>query len=160
MMTRHPSSTVGTWKAALLSLFVCACGQSDPAIHTAVDSQLAVDGATATLQLDISVTGGVVRLVGEVPGRPQQRRAVELARGVRGVKDVIDEMYLSDAAIVDAIRKTLASDPLLATVPIHVDSAGGNVSLTSDQTTREHRTRAVEIASKVDGVRHVEDRMR
>ena len=75
-------------------------------------------------------------------------------------RSVIDDMYLSDTAIVDAVRKTLASDEILANVPIQVDSAGGNVSLTSDQTTREHRKRAVAIASKVDGVKHVEDRMR
>jgi hyperosmotically inducible protein len=121
---------------------------------------LAVDAVTATLHLDVSVDRGVVRLIGEVSAREQQRRAIELARTVRGVKDVVDEMYLSDAAIVAAVKKTLASDPVLSSVPLEVDSSGGNIRLMSDQTNQEQRTRAVDVASKVDGVKHVEDRMR
>ena len=137
-----------------------ACGRSDPAIQTEVASQLVVDSATASQSLKVSVTRGVVRLTGAVDSREQRRRAIEIARGTRGVKDVIDAMYPSDATIVAAVKKTLAADPLVGRIPIEVESTGGKIRLMSDQTTKADRARAVEISSKVEGVKHVEDLMR
>ena len=146
--------------ATVLCVAVAACGDSDPAVQTAVDAQLSVDSVTAPLSVDISVTRGVVRLTGEVASRDQQRRAVELTRSVRGVENVIDEMRLSDAAVVAAVKQALAADSLVGRIPIEVDSSAGNIRLMSDQTGPDDRARAMEVASKVDGVKHVEDRMR
>jgi osmotically-inducible protein OsmY len=137
-----------------------ACTRTDPAIQAAVDSQLSVDSATASLSLDISVTRGVVHLAGVVASRDQQRRAVELTRTVRGVTDVVDEMHLSDAAVAAAVKQALQADPIIGKVAIDVDSTNGYTRLMSDQTTRDDRTRALELAKKVDGVTQVEDRMR
>lgn len=146
--------------AVVVCIAAAACGESDPAIQTAVDAQLSVDSVTAPLSVDISVTRGVVRLTGEVASRDQQRRAVELTRSVRGVRNVIDEMRLSDVAVVAAVKQALAADSLVGRIPIEVDSSGGNIRLMSDQTGPDDRARAREVASKVDGVKHVEDRMR
>jgi osmotically-inducible protein OsmY len=136
------------------------CSRNDQGIQMAVDALLAADTATATLDIDIRVTDRVVSLEGAVLSREQQRRAVEIARGVRGVSDVIDALYLNDAVVVEAVKKTLAADPLVGTIPIAVDAQHGNIRLMSDQTNKQERVRAVEISSKVDGVKHVEDRMR
>ena len=113
-----------------------------------------------SLSLDISITRGVVRLAGEVTSREQSRRAVELARSVDGVKDVLDDMYLSDEAIIAAVTRVLAADPLVGRAPIEVDSNGGNIRLRSDQTDKDQRARAMELSAMVDGVNQVEDRMR
>ena len=129
-------------------------------MQTAVDVKLSQDQQLAPLSLDISINRGVVRLIGEVTSRQQERRAVTIARSVDGVKDVIDEMYLGDATIVAAVTRALAADPLVGRVPIAVDSTGGNIRLMSDQTDRDQRARAMELAAQVDGVKHVEDRMR
>ena len=144
----------------LCGVLLASCGRSDPAIQGAVDSQLSVDATTATLSLDISVTRGVVHLAGVVASRDQQRRAVELTRSVRGVKDVVDEMHLSDAAVAAAVKQALLADPVVGKVPIDVDSTNGYTRLMSDQTNKEERARAVELAKKIDGVTQVEDRMR
>lgn len=144
----------------LSAMLLAACSRSDPALQIAVDSQLAVDATTATLSVDVYVTRGVVHLAGEVTSRQQQRRAVDVARSVRGVKGVVDEMRLSDAAIAAAVKQMLAADPVVGRIPIEVDSTNGHTRLISDQTNKEERTRAVEIAKKVDGVTQVEDRMR
>src|SRR6185503_6618615 len=154
--------TIATARVAtvlLSSALLAACTRTDPGIQAAVDSQLAVDSATATLSLDISVTRGVVHLAGVVASREQQRRAVELTRSVRGVKDVVDEMHLSDTAIAAAVKQALLADPIVGKIPIEVDSTKGYTRLMSDQTTKDERTRAVEIAKKIDGVTQVEDRM-
>ena len=62
--------------------------------------------------------------------------------------------------IAAAVRRALAADPLVGRVPIDVASSHGNVSLTSEQTDKEQRARATEIAAKVDGVARVDDLMR
>jgi osmotically-inducible protein OsmY len=144
----------------LVSVLLTACTRTDPSIQAAVDSQLSVDSATAALSLDISVTRGVVRLAGVVASRDQQRRAVELTRAVRGVKDVVDEMHLSDAAVTAAVKQALLADPIVGKIPIDVDSTNGYTRLMSEQTNKEERARAVELAKKIDGVTQVEDRMR
>jgi hyperosmotically inducible protein len=151
---------VGSPAAIALCLLITACAPTDPAIQTAVDAQLSVDRVTAPLSVDISVNRGIVRLSGEVESRDQQRRAVELARSVHGVKNVTDEMHLSDVAIIAAVKQALAADPLVGKIPIDVDASAGSIRLKSDQTGKDDRTRAVEVASKIDGVTHVEDLMR
>jgi osmotically-inducible protein OsmY len=137
-----------------------ACGRTDPAVQIAVDQRLSADAGTAPLSLDISINRGVVRLAGEVTSREQRRRAVALARSVNGVKDVVDEMHLSDQTIVAAVKSALAADPLVGKVPIEVDANRGNIRLMSDQTDKDQRARAIELSANVDGVKHVEDRMR
>jgi hypothetical protein len=54
-----------------------ACTETDPSIQVAVDAQLAVDGTTAPLSIDVSVSRGVVHLAGEATSREQRNRAVE-----------------------------------------------------------------------------------
>ena len=137
-----------------------ACTETDPSIQVAVDAQLAVDGTTAPLSIDVSVSRGVVHLAGEATSREQRNRAVELARSVRGVKDVVDDMHLSDAVITATVKRMLAADPMIGKIPIEVVTTNGRTLLSSAQTSKEDRTRAIEIAEKVDGVTHVEDGMR
>ena len=137
-----------------------ACTQTDPSIQVAVDAQLAVDATTAPLSIDVNVSRGVVHLAGEVTSRDQRNRAVELARSVRGVKDVVDDMHLSDAVITATVKRMLAEDPLVGKIPIEVVTNNGRTSLSSAQTSKEDRIRAVDIAKKVDGVTQVEDLMR
>jgi osmotically-inducible protein OsmY len=69
-------------------------------------------------------------------------------------------MHLSDAAVAAAVKQALQADPVIGKVPIDVDSVNGYTRLMSDQTTKDDRTRALELAKKVDGVTQVEDRMR
>ena len=143
-----------------LCLCSAACGPSDPSLQIAVDQRLSRDPQTASLSVDVSILRGVIHLSGEVASRDQQRRAVELTRSVDGVNHVVDEMHLSDKAIVAAVKAALAADPLVGRVPIEIDSNAGSIRLMSDQTDKDQRARAMEISAKVDGVRHVEDRMR
>lgn len=143
-----------------ISLLITACGRTDPALLSAVSAQLSADPAIAALRLDVSVSRGVVVLQGDTSSKAEQDRAVEIARAVRGVRDVVNEMRISDEAIANNVKKALASDQMLAGVPIEVDSTDGHVRLHSSETVREQRERAVQLASAVEGVTAVEDRMR
>jgi osmotically-inducible protein OsmY len=158
---------IGTCRqvAARLALFfliglAAAGGRPDSDVQAAVQGQLAKDPLTRPLKLSVTVTRGVAYIVGETTTNAEQARATELARGIEGVKDVVNQMRINDDVLVDGVRKALAADPLVASVPIDVDSRNGRVRLMSDQTDPEQRARAVALASKVDGVKSVEDRMR
>ena len=161
MVWGRPARRRGARVAAML-IGACAasCRPADPALQIAVDKRLSDEPATAPLSIDISVTRGVIHLAGEVSSRDEQRRIVQLARSVDGVRNVVDEMHLSDAAIVAAVKRALADDPLVGKVPIDVTSSGGTVSLMSDQTDKDQRARAREVSAKVDGVKQVDDLMR
>lgn len=144
----------------LYGVLVAACGHTDPAIQMDIDARLSADRVTAPLGLDIAVTRGRVRLEGEVNSQEQRSRAVNLARGVPGVKEVVDAMHFSDATVIAAVTEALAADPLVGRIPFTVRARAGTVQLISDQTGKDDRVRAVEVASRVNGVEHVEDLMR
>jgi osmotically-inducible protein OsmY len=137
-----------------------ACGRADSELRAEVQTKLANDAVTAPLGLKVDVRRRVVYLSGETTTRAEQQRATEIARSVDGVSDVMSEMRINDQVIVDAVKRALASDPMVASIPIDVDSDRGFVRLMSDKTTRPERERAVALAKAVDGVTEVQDRMR
>jgi hyperosmotically inducible protein len=67
-----------------------ACSQSDPGITTAVKSKLAADDTVKAYRIDVDTKDRVVTLSGEVDNAVAKARAVEIARGVEGVREVVD----------------------------------------------------------------------
>src|SRR5687767_4834508 len=76
--------------ASLLAFATVACSQSDPGITTAVKSKFAADDTVKAYRIDVDTKDRVVTLSGQVDNAAAKARAVELARGVEGVKDVVD----------------------------------------------------------------------
>jgi hyperosmotically inducible protein len=88
-----------TW-ASLVALLVlvpvlfAACGKSigetidDATITTRVKTALLNDSQVAGLKIDVDTTLGVVTMSGVVRSRNEEQRAIQLARGIPGVKDV------------------------------------------------------------------------
>ena len=66
----------------------------------------------------------------------------------------------ADRAIVTRIRTAFAADPLVAGVRMNITAAAGIVRLESNDTNREQRVRAVDLARQVPGVVRVDDYMR
>jgi len=69
-------------------------------------------------------------------------------------------MWLNNRSLADKVKDALGQDAVVGKIPIDVEAQGGLVRLSSDQTNREERERIVKIASSVEGVKEVEDRMR
>ena len=84
--------------AAALVLTVVACGQTDAGISTAVKSKLAADDTVKAYQLDVDTANGVVTLTGAVDSAIAKDRALMLARDTDGVRDVVDNVEISDTA--------------------------------------------------------------
>ena len=74
-----------------LAVTTVACSQSDPGITTAVKSKLAADDTVKAYRIDVDTKDRVVTLKGEVDTAVAKARAVELARSVKGVRDVVDQ---------------------------------------------------------------------
>ena len=144
-----------------LAVGLCsACVPSESEIRNEVRDALNADEVTAKLDLSISVDNRVVVLSGKTSTRDEQLRAVAVAGRVEGVKFVGNDMWLNNLTLADKVRQALTADETIGKLPIDVDAKGTTVRLMSDQTNAEERARAVQIASAVEGVEEVEDRMR
>ena len=80
----------GLTVAVALAMATVACSQSDPGITTAVKSKFAADDTVKAYRIDVDTKDRVVTLSGEVDNAAAKARAVEIARGVEGVRDVVD----------------------------------------------------------------------
>jgi osmotically-inducible protein OsmY len=66
----------------------------DGNITAAVKAQLAKDKLASLTRIDVDTTGGVVSLNGVVKSPQERTRAEEVARGVGGVKKVINNLQI------------------------------------------------------------------
>ncbi len=144
---------------SLAAALCVACVLSESEIRRDVRERLDADQALAQLDLSIEVKNRVVYLSGKTSTQEQQQRAVAAARG-RGIKLVVNNMWLNNAPLVDKVKQAFASDEQIGKVPIEIEAEGTIVRLMSSQTNSDQRERAVRIASTVEGVTQVEDRMR
>lgn len=64
----------------------------DSALADAIARELREDATTTALQIDVTVAGGVARLVGHVPDLEDAENAEEVAGRVPGVREVIDDL--------------------------------------------------------------------
>jgi osmotically-inducible protein OsmY len=138
-----------------------ACAVSDDDVRREVQAQLASIPAMTQPAPAVHVQDGVVRLSGRTTASHDvQLEAMRLVHSLDGVKVVVNEMWVGNDAIAEKVKAALAMDPQMAGVPIDVDARDGTVYLKSDQTNEAQRTRAVQIASAVEGVTRVEDLMK
>jgi hyperosmotically inducible periplasmic protein len=78
---------------ALTAVLAVGCGQTDSGITTAVTTQLAADESVPADEITVETDDGVVTLTGQVDTEVARRRAVEIARETRGVRDVVNELH-------------------------------------------------------------------
>ena len=150
-------------KLAVVCLVVAVCAACSPSesdIRREVRARLDADPATASLVLSIEVKRQVVYLSGKTATSTEQQQAMAHAKEVKGVKLVVNDMWMNNNDLADKVKAALAQDAVVGKVPIDVEAQGGLVRISSDQTNREERERIVKIASAVEGVKEVEDRMK
>ena len=92
MFARRLGTLVG---AAAIALTTMACAESDPGITTAVKTKLAADDTVKAYRIDVDTKDRVVTLNGAVDTPIARQRAVELARGTDGVRDVVDQLTVT-----------------------------------------------------------------
>jgi hypothetical protein len=103
---------------ALALLAAASCAPSENEIRRDVRAQFSANPEIARLELSVEVKGRVVYLSGKTATQDEQQQAVSLAQAVKGVKLVVNDMWLNNAALADKIKMALASDPMVGRIPI------------------------------------------
>ena len=68
----------------------------DASIHTKVKAALINDPVITGKAIDVSVNRGEVTLTGAVNGEAEHQKAVDTAKGINGVKAVVDKIVVRD----------------------------------------------------------------
>ena len=120
-------------------------------------------------RIDVDVLDGVVTLTGIVASDAEVKKAEEIALAVEGVKSVSNFLTvgsktmgqaMEDKLIVGRINKDLIAEPDMKSWSIDVDSNNGVVTLTGIVENTAVKNRALDIASKAEGVVQVVDNLK
>lgn len=129
-----------------------------------VDRIRTVPGMRADSHIEVTVFNRIVLLTGETPTREWREQAEELAKSVRGVKRVYNQITIegptstltrtSDSWITTKIKSVMLATENLKSSSIKVVTENGIVYLMGI-VTREQADIAVDIARQVSGVQKV-----
>lgn len=165
---------------AIIALTIAACSATrtqqsagevvdDSTLTAKVKTALIEDPVTKAHQIDVETYRGVVQLGGFVDSTEQKSRATEVAHSVTGVKDVRNDLRVSDAdqstvgqkiddgLITTQVKAKLIADSRTEAYKINVETQGGVVQLTGFVDSDAARQTAGEVARTVDGVASVDN---
>lgn len=140
-------------------------GVDDLAIDGQVQQALLTESSKTMGRVDVKVHKGRVLLTGVVKTPEDRMRASQLAWDVDQVKEVINEIDVSDrkeyarvahdGLITSRVRMALVQDKQIKNVNIGVETVAGRVYLFGEARTSDEINRAAQRASAVRGVREV-----
>lgn len=139
-----------------------AGNRSDSAVRTDILSALAVDPATDSWEIGVSVQNGKATLTGSVDSYAERELAATVTRGVKGVREVVNNMtvdYTSDRRddeIKADIQQRLQWDVRIDDALIDVQIRDGKVTLSGTVGSAYERSLAAGDAW-VSGVTAVDD---
>ena len=146
------------------AITVCTDGSvDDEDVAMEVAEELAADPARTGVGAEVS--GGRVKLVGQVPTAAAAAGAIAAAAKARGVREVASELSLApeaatdDPSLVNAIETMLADTLGVESRHIQAVARHGVVRLTG-MADPEAADKAMKAAADVPGVRRVEDHLR
>lgn len=143
----------------------------DDSIVTAkVKSALLADPDVKSFDLKVETRHGEVMLSGFVGNQAHVDRAILVARGVPGVKSVVNKMDLKqgvatigntvdDGIITAKVKSALLADPNIKSFDIAVVTRKGEVQLSGFVNSQAQINHATELARAVDGVKSVANEM-
>jgi hyperosmotically inducible periplasmic protein len=158
-------------------------------ITTQIQAQYFVDGDVRGRAIDVTTRDQVVTLAGEVRSEAERDRALQIARGTDGVRDVTDRLRVAgtepttgeeppgedpeprddpDRDVTDRVEDGWITTQIQARYFVDADIRGreidvttvdGVVTLMGEVHSEAERQRAVGIARGINGVRQVDDRL-
>ena len=180
-MRRKSSGILAVLAFAVLST---ACSQqADIGITTKVKSLLDSDRAISNAaQIQVTTEKKVVTLAGPVDSPATKAKAVIIAKGVEGVKKVVDNLTVApssvaaaqpaaveaapgttaattDTAITQAVKEKLLLQPETSAGNISVDTHDGVVTLTGTVKSPQEKEQVIQTARNTQGVQRVEDKL-
>ncbi|MCF6248662.1 MAG: BON domain-containing protein [Desulfobacula sp.] len=140
----------------------------DMTIFTTIKTKMIGDEFVKARNIDVDVLNGVVYLIGVVESASQKRMAVDIARGVEGVRRVEDQLVigktsagqiLNDTILTSKIRTALLKDPDIRSFNIDVDTNNNTVTLTGMVSSYTEKDKVLYIVQNVVGKRQVIDNL-
>jgi len=138
----------------------------DATIHTRIwNKYLQADTANLYSNVGIEVNEGRVLLTGPLPTAESAARAVQLAWDVEGVKEVINEIQISertsadtfarDAWITGQIKARLVVEKGVKSINYTIETVNGTVYIMGIAQDEDELARVLNVASRVKGVQKV-----
>jgi hyperosmotically inducible protein len=138
----------------------------DSVLTAKVKTALIEDPVTKAHEINVETYRGVVQLGGFVESNTEKSRATEVARSVNGVKEVRNDLRVSEAdqsvgqtvddgMLTTQVKAKLIADSRTDAYKINVETQGGVVQLTGFVDSTEAKNTAGEIARTVEGVKNV-----
>ncbi len=125
--------------AVILAFGMAACGVDDSAVTAGVKAALLADAGLSTVTIGVDTQKGVVTLSGTVDTDALKAKAGEIAKGVKGVKSVVNNLTVKPPMkpIVIApdteLRNAVSANMMKYGVTgITVEVANGEVTLKGD----------------------------
>ena len=142
----------------------------DSAITAKVKAALIADPVTKAHQIEVETFKGTVQLSGFVSTAQEKDKAGEIARGVKGVERVQNNIsltrtkesageYIDDSVITSKVKAALIADPVTKARQIEVETLKGTVQLSGFVNTTQEKEKASEIARGVKGVVDVQNKL-
>jgi osmotically-inducible protein OsmY len=137
---------------------------SDQYLRMAVDNEIA-DKLSDSPDIDVTVYNGRVLLTGIASSQKAKVRAVQVAKGVSGVKEVIDGMnvegedglseYTRDAWMTAKLKGTLYTDEDVMAPNYQVTTFDKIIYIFGTAYSKEEMKRVIEYAYDITGVKKV-----
>lgn len=142
----------------------------DNVITTKVKSALLADPDTKSFDIKVETRKGEVQLSGFVDNQTQIDRAIAVARGVEGVKNVDNKMNfkttattmgdkIDDAVITTKVKAALLADERVKSSDIATVTRDGEVQLSGFVDNQTQIDQATTVARGVEGVKNVINEM-
>jgi hyperosmotically inducible protein len=139
-------------------------GVSDSWITSKTKIALFADDRVKGRQVHVGTKDGVVMLRGKVDSPEAKSAALEIAKGIEGVKNVKNELQVvapskrsevaaDDKVVAKNVQNKLKADPQLKNVKVEVNK--GVVSLSGEVKSIDASAKASEVSRSVAGVRSV-----
>ena len=139
---------------------------TDVSVTDAVEDELILDTAVRSSRIDVETNEGIVTLDGVVDNILAKDRATKIAKGVKGVRAVINQIeavppvLLSDNELSGDVKDALLTDPATESYEIDVSVKENAVTLTGRVDSWQEKQLAEKVVKGVSGVTAVENRIR
>lgn len=140
----------------------------DATLTARVKAALIRDDTTKARQINVETYRSVVQLGGFVDDDQQKMRAGEIARDVKGVKEVRNDLevrpqvasrtageLVDDGVVTARVKAALTSDDLTKARHINVETRQGVVQLSGFVDSTQEKERAAQLAREQSGVQSV-----
>jgi len=142
----------------------------DSTLTAKVKTELARDPATSAHRIDVETFRGDVQLNGFVPSAEMKSEATRVARNVKGVQHVSNNLrvgdgdrsageVVDDTVITAKVKTALAADSTVAAHEVNVETRAGVVQLAGFVDNSAQKQQATEVTRRIAGVKQVDNQL-